>query len=111
MSRSAVACSSRCCEPKFVCASLSERSYSSDGALDVGLGAAKLRLRRLDLRLGLGDDRALRVDLAAEAGDGRVLGVDARLRRVDGVPIVAVVDQREKVALMDDLVVDHRDLR
>ena len=79
-------------------------------ALDVGLGAAELRLRRLHLRLGLGDDRGLRVDLPAEAGDGRVLGVDAGLRRVDRVPIVAVVDQREQVALMDDLVVDDRDL-
>ena len=52
----------------------------------------------------------LRVDLAAEAGDRRVLGVDARLGGVDGDPIVAVVDQREKVALADDLVVDDRDL-
>ena len=110
-SRSAVACSSRCCEPKFVCASLSERSYSSEARSTSASAPRKLRLRRLDLRLGLGDDRGLRLDLAAEAGDGRVLGVDARLRRVDGVPIVAVVDQGEKVALMDDLVVDDRDLR
>ena len=62
------------------------------GALDVGLGAAQLRLRRLDLRLGLGDDRALRFDLPAEAGDCRVLRGDLGLGRVDRELVVAVVD-------------------
>ena len=35
-------------------------------------------------------------------------GADARPRRVDGVLIVAVVDRSEQIALVDDLVVDHR---
>ena len=78
------------------------------GPLDVGLRAKQLRLGRLHLGLGLGDDRALRFDLPAEAGDRRVLGGDAGLRRLDRVLIVAVVDRGEQVALMDDLVVDHR---
>ena len=52
----------------------------------------------------------LSVDLAAEPGDRRVLRVDLRLRRVDRNLIVAVVDQRQQIALMDDLVVNHRRL-
>ena len=64
--------------------------------------------RRIDLGLGLRDDRALGVDLAGEAGDGRVLRADARSGRVDGVLIVAIVDRSEQVALVDDLVVHHR---
>ena len=78
------------------------------GTLNVGLGAPHLRGRGGDLRLSLGDDRRLCVDLPGEAGDGRVLGADARPRCVDGVLIVAVVDRGEQVALVHDLVVDHR---
>ena len=77
---------------------------------DVGLGALHLRARRSRLRCGLGDDRALGVDLPREAGDRRVLGADARPRRVDGVLIVAVVDRDQEVALVDDLVLDDRNL-
>ena len=80
------------------------------GPLDLGLGALLLRRSARHLRLRLGDDRALGVDLAREAGDGRVLGADAPARGVDGVPIVAVVDRGQKIALVDDLVVDHRNL-
>ena len=80
------------------------------GPLDVGLGALRLGRRGGDLRLGLGDDRALGVDLPSEAGDRRVLGADASSGRVDRVLIVAVVDRDEQVALVDDLIVDDRNL-
>ncbi len=78
------------------------------GPLDLGLSALDLRRRRIDLGPGLGDDRALGLDLAGEAGDGRVLGANARPGRVEGVLIVAIVDRSEQVALVDDLVVHHR---
>ena len=51
------------------------------GALDVGLGALQLRLRRLTCASAWAMTARLRVDLPAEAGDGRVLGVDPGLRR------------------------------
>ena len=80
-SRSAVACSRRCCEPKLVWASLKERSYSSAARSASAWADFSCACDGVDLRLRLGDDRALRLDLAAEAGDRRVLGVDLALRR------------------------------
>ena len=78
------------------------------GPLDVGLSALDLRRRRIDLGPSLGDDRALSLDLAGEAGDGRVFRANARTGRLDGVLIVAIVDRSEQIALVDDLVVNHR---
>ena len=78
------------------------------GPLDVGLGALNLRRRRIDLGPSLRDDRALGLDLSGEAGDGRILRANARTGRLDGVLVVAIVDRSEQVALVDDLVVHHR---
>ena len=80
------------------------------GAGRVGVRALPLRFGRSELRGGLRDRRALRVDLPADAGDGRVLGGDLGLGGVDRQLIVAVVDPRQQVALMDRLIGPDIDL-
>jgi hypothetical protein len=78
--------------------------------LDVSLGGLHLRAGRRRLGRGLGDDRSLGVDLTGEPLDRRVLRADARPRPVDRVLIVPVVDRDQKVALVNNLILDDRNL-
>ena len=70
-------------------------------ALEFGLHAHLRGLRRDELRLGLLDRRLLRGDLPAEARDGGAAACRPCRARIDGQPIVAVIDAGDHVAGVD----------
>ena len=78
---------------------------SSSSSMRVGR-----RLGGNELRPGLLDRSFLGRDLMADARDGRFLGRDFVARRIDGEPIVAVIDGGDHVAGVDVGVVGDRDV-
>jgi hypothetical protein len=78
------------------------------------LGEFELRLGLVDLRLGLINLLMLTVDLRLDVADVGLrhsdLRLRLRLRLIDRVAIVAVVDKREQIAGLDVLVVRDRNL-
>jgi hypothetical protein len=78
------------------------------------LGEFELRLGLVDLRLGLINLLMLTVDLRLDVADVGLrhsdLRLRLRLRLIDRVAIVAVVDKREQIARLDVLVVRDRNL-